>query len=118
MPARVDPFEVVAERGAKPAMSRKLYVGGLSFETTDAELRTLFEQAGTVESATVITDRLSGRSKGFGFVEMSTDAEARQAITDLNGKMLGERTIAVEEARPPREGGGGPRGGSGGRGRW
>jgi len=99
-------------------MSRKLYVGGLSFETTDAELRTLFEQAGTVESATVITDRLSGRSKGFGFVEMSTDAEARQAITELNGKMLEERTIAVEEARPPREGGGGPRGGSGRRGRW
>ena len=99
-------------------MSRKLYVRGLSFETTDAELRTLFEQAGTVESATVITDRLSGRSKGFGFVEMSTDAEARQAITELNGKMLEERTIAVEEARPPREGGGGPRGGSGRRGRW
>jgi len=99
-------------------MSRKLYVGGLSFETTDAELRTLFEQAGTVESATVITDRLSGRSKGFGFVEMSTDAEARQAITELNGKMVEERTIAVEEARPPREGGGGPRGGSGRRGRW
>ena len=99
-------------------MSRKLYVGGLSFETTDAELRTLFEPAGTVESATVITDRLSGRSKGFAFVEMSTDAEARQAITELNGKMLEERTIAVEEARPPREGGGGPPGRSGGRGRW
>jgi len=99
-------------------MSRKLYVGGLSFETTDAELRTLFEQAGTVESATVITDRLSGRSKGFGFVEMSTDAEARQAITELNGKTLEERTIAVEEARPPGEGGGGPRGRSGRRGRW
>jgi RNA recognition motif-containing protein len=118
VPTSVDPFEVVAERGVKPAMSLKLYVGGLSFETTDAELRTLFEQAGTVESATVITDRLSGRSKGFGFVEMSTDAEARQAITELNGKTLGERTITVEEARPPREGRGGPRGGSGGRGRW
>ena len=99
-------------------MSRKLYVGGLSFETTDAELRTLFEQVGTVESATIITDRYSGRSKGFGFVEMSTDAAARQAITELNGKTLGERTITVEEARPPRESRGGPRGRSGGGGRW
>ena len=99
-------------------MGRKLYVGGLSFETTDAELKTLFEQAGTVETATIITDRYSGRSKGFGFVEMSTDAEARQAITDLNGKTLGERTITVEEARPPREGRGGPGGRSGGGGRW
>ena len=98
-------------------MSRKLYVGGLSFETTDAELRTLFEQVGTVDSATIIMDRLSGRSKGFGFVEMSTDALARQAVTELNGKMLGERTITVEEARPPREDRGGPRGRSGGRGR-
>jgi RNA recognition motif-containing protein len=99
-------------------MGRKLYVGGLSFETTDAELKTLFEQAGTVETATIITDRYSGRSKGFGFVEMSTDAEARQAITELNGKTLGERTITVEEARPPREGRGGPGGRSGGGGRW
>jgi len=99
-------------------MGRKLYVGGLSFDTTDAELRTLFEQVGTVESATIITDRFSGRSKGFGFVEMSTDDAARQAITELNGKTLGERTITVEEARPPREGGGGPRGRSGGGGRW
>jgi RNA recognition motif-containing protein len=98
-------------------MGRKLYVGGLSFETTDAELKTLFEQAGTVESATVIIDRFSGRSKGFGFVEMATDAAARQAIAELNGKVLGERTITVEEARPPREDRGGPRGRSGGRGR-
>ena len=98
-------------------MGRKLYVGGLSFETTDAELKTLFEQAGSVESATIITDKFSGRSKGFGFVEMSTDAEARQAITDLNGKMVGQRTITVEEARPPRETRGGGRAG-GGRGRW
>ena len=97
-------------------MGRKLYVGGLSFETTDAELKTLFEQAGSVESATIITDKFSGRSKGFGFVEMSTDAEARQAITELNGKMVGQRTITVEEARPPRETRGGGREG-GGRGR-
>ncbi len=70
-------------------MARKLYVGGLPFETTDAELKTLFEQAGKVDSAIVITDSLSGRSKGFGCVEMSTDAEARQAISELNGKVLG-----------------------------
>jgi len=99
-------------------MGRKLYVGGLSFETTDTELKTLFEQVGTVETATIITDRYSGRSKGFGFVEMSTDAAARQAITELNGKTLGERTITVEEARPAREGRGGPGGRSGGGGRW
>jgi RNA recognition motif-containing protein len=70
-------------------MGRKLYVGGLPFETTDAELRALFEQAGKVDSAAVITDRFSGRSKGFGCVEMSTNAEARQAISELNGKVLG-----------------------------
>jgi len=102
-------------------MARKLYVGGLSFETTDAELRALFEQAGKVESAAVITDRFSGRSKGFGFVEMSTNAEARQAISELNGKVLGGRTITVDEARPPRQSGprqgGRPRGSSYGRGR-
>jgi hypothetical protein len=70
-------------------MGRKLYVGGLPFETTDAELRALFEQAGEVDSAVVMTDRFSGRSKGFGCVEMSTNAEARQAISELNGKVLG-----------------------------
>ena len=103
-------------------MAHKLYVGGLSFETTSEELRTLFAQVGTVESATVVTDRFSGRSKGFGFVEMSTNAEARQAITELNGKMLGGRTITVDEARPPRQSGGRQGGRSGGssygRGRW
>jgi hypothetical protein len=71
-------------------MARKLYVGGLPFETTDAELRSLFEQAGKVDSAVVITDSLSGRSKGFGCVEMSTNAGARRAISELNGKVLGE----------------------------
>jgi len=103
-------------------MAHKLYVGGLSFETTDAELRALFEQTGKVESAVVITDRLSGRSKGFGFVEMSTNAEARQAISELNGKVLGGRTITVDEARPPRQDagrqGGRSRGSSDRRGRW
>ena len=77
-----------------------LYVGGLSFDTTDDGLRTFFEQAGTVESAKVITDRDSGRSRGFGFVEMATDDEGRKAIEDLNGKMLDGRTLTVSEARP------------------
>jgi cold-inducible RNA-binding protein len=103
-------------------MARKLYVGGLSFDTTDSELRAFFEQVGNVESASVISDRFSGRSKGFGFVEMATAAEARTAIQELNGKVLDGRTITVDEARPPQQrGGGGPRSrgrpGGGGR-RW
>jgi RNA recognition motif-containing protein len=77
-----------------------LHVGGLSFDTTEDGLRTFFEQSGTVESASVITDRDSGRSRGFGFVEMATDAEAHKAIEDLNGKMLDGRTLTVSEARP------------------
>lgn len=97
-------------------MSMKLYVGGLSFDTSDDGLRTFFEQAGTVESASVVTDRYSGRSRGFGFVEMATSAEGRKAIEELNGKVLDGRTITVDEARPQaREGGGGPRRGGGGR---
>jgi RNA recognition motif-containing protein len=101
----------------------KLYVGGLSFDTTDDGLRTFFEQAGTVETASVVTDRYSGRSRGFGFVEMSSSAEGRKAIDELNGKMLDGRTLSVDEARPPsregrsfggRGGGGGRRGGGGG----
>ncbi len=81
-------------------MSMNLYIGGLSFETTEDGLRTFFEQAGTVESANVITDRESGRSRGFGFVEMATDDEGRKAIEELNGKMLDGRTLTVNEARP------------------
>ncbi len=101
-------------------MSMKLYVGGLSFDTTDDGLRDFFQQAGTVESASVITDRYSGRSRGFGFVEMSSSAEGRKAIEELNGKMLDGRTLRVDEAKPQsREGGGGGGGGGGGRrGRW
>jgi cold-inducible RNA-binding protein len=106
-------------------VAMKLYIGGLSFDTTDDGLRTFFEQAGTVESASVITDRYSGRSRGFGFVEMATSAEGRKAIEELNGKMLDGRTLTVDEARPQsREGGGrsfggggGPRRGGGGGGR-
>ena len=80
-----------------------LHVGGLSFDTTDDGLRVFFEQAGTVESAQVITDRDSGRSRGFGFVEMATDDEGRKAIEDLNGEMLDGRTLTVSEARPQKE---------------
>ena len=99
-------------------MGRRLYVGNLPYSTTEDELRQLFSQAGNVDSAAVITDRESGRSKGFGFVEMTTDEEAKAAITKLNGQSIGERQLVVDEARPQerREGGGrgGPRGGGGG----
>jgi len=97
-------------------MSKNLYVGNLSFETTTDDLRKTFEAYGTVSSASVITDRETGRSRGFGFVEMAEGAEA--AIEALNGKDLQGRTITVNEARPRqerREGGG--RRGSGGSGR-
>ncbi len=103
-------------------MAKNLYVGGLSFDTTDDGLRTFFEQAGTVDSASVITDRDSGRSRGFGFVEMATEADASKAIEELNGKMLDGRTLTVDEAKPrsregaPGGGGGGQR--RGGRMRW
>ena len=84
-------------------MAKNLYIGGLSFDTTDDGLRTFFEQAGTVESASVITDRDSGRSRGFGFVEMATEAEASKAIEELNGKTLDGRALTVNEARPRKE---------------
>ncbi len=84
-------------------MSMNLYVGGLSLDASDDGLRTFFEQAGTVESARIITDRDSGRSRGFAFVEMATDAEAKKAIEELNGKMLDDRTLTVNEARPRKE---------------
>ncbi len=84
-------------------VAKNLYVGGISFDTTDDGLRTFFEQAGTVESASVITDRDSGRSRGFGFVEMATEAEASKAIEELNGKELDGRTLTVNEARPRKE---------------
>jgi RNA recognition motif-containing protein len=91
-------------------MAKKLYVGGLSYDTTGDTLKETFAQAGTVESATVIIDRMSNRSKGFGFVEMSSDEEVQKAIEMFNGKELDGRTITVNEARPmedrpPRTGG-------------
>jgi cold-inducible RNA-binding protein len=95
-------------------MGRKLYVGNLSFSVTDDTLLQLFEPHGTVRSAQVIMDRETGRSKGFGFVEMSTDAEAQAAMTALNLKEVEGRALTINEARPRPEGGG--RGGSGGSG--
>ena len=94
-------------------MGRKLYVGNLSYDVTDSALEQLCAQYGTVESAQVIMDRDTGRSKGFGFVEMKTDQEAQAAIAALNGKDADGRALTVNEARPKTEGG---RGGSGGRG--
>ena len=81
-------------------MALKLYVGGLPYSTTDDALKQAFAQAGTVTSATIIIDRMSGRSKGFGFVEMSTDEEAQKAIEMFHGKDFEGRTLTVNEARP------------------
>ncbi len=90
----------------------KIYAGNLSYETTEEDLRLAFEAFGKVESATIIKDKYSDRSKGFGFVEMPTAAEAQAAIEGLNGKDLKGRTLNVNEARPRTEGGrGGGRGG-------
>ena len=96
-------------------MAKKLYVGNLSYDTTDSTLRELFEEHGTVESAQVIMDRDSGRSKGFGFVEMTNDQEAQAAIDALDGQEVDGRTLTVNEARPREDRGGGRgRGGYGG----
>lgn len=102
-------------------MGKKLYVGGLSYSTSEESLETLFTQAGVVESVRIITDRETGRAKGFGFVEMSNDSEASRAITMLNGIDFEGRNIMVNEARPQTDrpqrsggGGGGYRGGGGG----
>jgi len=94
-------------------MSKKLFVGNLSFNTTESDLDGLFAQIGNVESVSIITDRMTGRSKGFGFVEMSNE-DADAAIQKLNGTEFGGRTLTVNEARPPAKrefsGGGGGRG--------
>src|SRR6476619_1356867 len=97
-------------------MGKKLYVGNLSYGVTDSDLTTLFSAHGTVESAQVIMDRDTGRSKGFGFVEMKTDQEAQAAIAALNGKDSGGRALTVNEARPKEDRGGRSGGGGGGRG--
>ena len=97
-------------------MGKKLYVGNLPFSATDQILTDTFSQCGKVESAKIIMDRDTGRSKGFGFVEMSTEAEATAVISKFNGADYDGRALTVNEAKPmaPREGGGGSRGGFGG----
>jgi len=97
---------------------KNLYVGNLTFSTTESDLREMFAPYGAVERVSLVTDRETGRSRGFGFVEMSSDAEAAAAISALNGKETGGRALTVNEARPKTErsggGRGGYRGGSGG----
>ncbi len=97
-------------------MAKKLYVGNLSYGTTDSDLQGMFEEFGSVQSAQVIMDRESGRSKGFGFVEMRSDQEAQAAINALNGKEVDGRALTVNEAKPREDRGGGRSGGGGGRG--
>src|SRR5918994_6734533 len=97
-------------------MSRKLFVGNLPYETMEQDLETLFGQAGQVETVTVMRDRMTGRARGFAFVEMASDDDAQKAITQLNGHQMGGRALTVNEARPQatRPGGGGGYGGGGG----
>ena len=95
-------------------MGKKLYVGNLTYGVTSSDLQTMFEPFGTVQSAQVIMDRDTGRSKGFGFVEMGSDQEAQAAIAGMNGKESDGRSLTVNEARPKTEGGGGGRRGGGG----
>ena len=101
-------------------MTKKLYVGNLSYATTEDDLHKLFTQVGPVASVALISDRMTGQSKGFGFVEMETEKAAQEAIQRLNNQELNQRNITVSEARPPKErsfgggGGGGSRGGGGG----
>ncbi|MBL7156030.1 MAG: RNA-binding protein [Candidatus Pacebacteria bacterium] len=84
-------------------MNKKLFIGSISFEATEQSLKDLFSEIGTVESAVIIMDRISGRSKGFGFVEMSTEQEAQKALDTLDGKELSGRPIVVKEALPPKK---------------
>ena len=95
-------------------MGRKVYVGNLGYDTTSSDLEQMFATHGTVESAKIVDDRMTGRSKGFGFVEMSTDQEARAAIEALNGQTHDGRTLKVAEAKPREDRGGRGGGGRGG----
>jgi RNA recognition motif-containing protein len=111
-------------------MSAKLFVGNLSFQATEEDLRELFAQAGNVETVRIITDQFTGRPRGFGFVEMATKEEAQKAVEMLNGRLFRDRNLVVDEARPqPQRGSGGgggggprsdrgPRSGAGGGGGW
>ncbi len=106
--------QVPPKAGTEINMATKLYVGGLSYSTSSEELKTLFSQVGTVESAAVITDKFTGRSRGFGFVEMSTNEEAEAAIQKLNGQVVDGRNLTVNPANSqgarPSGGGAGSRG--------
>ena len=96
-------------------MPAKLFIGNLSFQATEEDLRELFAQAGTVESVRIVTDQFTGRPRGFGFVEMATKEEAAKAVEMLNGRLFRDRNLVVDEARPqPQRGSGGPRTGSSG----
>jgi len=115
---------LVALQYKNQKMAKKLYIGGLPYTTTDEELKSKFSEFGSVSSANIITDKFTGRSRGFGFVEMENDEEAQSAIEKLNGSDFGGRNLTVNEAKPmgeraPRKsfGGGGRGGFGGGRGR-
>jgi RNA recognition motif-containing protein len=99
-------------------MAKKIYVGNLSFQTTETDLSNMFGAIGQVESVQIITDRVSGRSKGFAFVQMADDAAAEKAIEQLNGKEFGGRKLTVNEARPMEKRDFGGRGGGGGQRRY
>jgi cold-inducible RNA-binding protein len=99
-------------------MGKRLYVGNLSFNTTELELREVFSQYGTVADTKMVMDRETGRPRGFGFVEMGSEQEAKEAIDQLNGRELGGRALTVNEAQERSGGGGGGRGGGGGGRRW
>jgi RNA recognition motif-containing protein len=105
---------VTAMRTSRRKMEYKIYVGNLPYTTGDADLQAMFAEAGTVKSATVIKERDSGRSKGFGFVEMDTQEAMDKAISMFNGKDMGGRALSVNVARPKEDRPGGPRGGGGG----
>lgn len=99
-------------------MSRKLYAGGLAYEVNDTRLEEIFAPHGTVESAKVITDRMTGRSRGFGFVEMSSESEAQEAINNLNGTTVDGRSLTVNLAKPQQKRNDSGGGGGYGRSRW
>ena len=99
-------------------MAKRIYVGNLSFQTTETDLSDMFAEIGQVESVQIITDRDTGRSKGFGFVEMVDDAAAEKAIEQLNGKSVGGRNLTVNEAKPQQKRDSGSCGGGGGRRRY
>ena len=102
-------------KAAEENLTMKIYVGNLAYRTNEDDIRNAFEQFGTVDAVDIISDRETGRSKGFGFVEMKNNDEAQAAIDAMDGKELGERTLKVNEARPrPPRNGGGPGGGGGG----